>query len=329
MTTDKPNWDSQQVRRQASFLQSEKWGEFQATVSAKPHFVSGDGYSCLVLEKTNRLGKYLFAPYGPTLDDFKHLDACLDELVVLAKQLGAGWLKLEPISAAGQTSDIINGLRRRGGRLAAHNAEPALTRVLDLSPAADNLLAGISQSTRSLIRKTQRENILTFKTSTQPSDMTAFAGLLDTVADRKGIGFFPKSYFIKQAQILMPAKMMFLEQAYQGKTLVGAAVMHDYGVHTSYTYAASLPRARKLSVSALLLWQAILNAKARGSQKLDLYGIAPEDAAPNHPWYGFSAYKKKFGGEIVQTAGTWDIPISQKYRLYRSAQTAHRILRRR
>ncbi|MBX4197404.1 peptidoglycan bridge formation glycyltransferase FemA/FemB family protein [Candidatus Saccharibacteria bacterium] len=328
MLTNKDQWDQKQLRRGASFLQSLKWAEFQESVGFKPHFLSGPGWSCMVLEKTNRFGKYLFAPYGPTLDSSARLAACLSDLSELAGHTGADWLKIEPTVTSGNLSDLLSSLMDANGRRADHNVEPALSRVLDLSPEPEELLAGISQSTRSLIRKNQRESILTFQTSTTPSDLAGFAAMLDAVAERKGIGFFSAGYFIKQAQILMPAKMMFLEQAFEGKELVGAAVMHDYGKTSSYTYAAALPEARKLSVSALLLWQAIINARARGINQLDLYGIAPDDAPLSHPWYGFSTYKKKFGGSVVELAGTWDIPITKKYRLYRAAQKLHHVVRR-
>jgi lipid II:glycine glycyltransferase (peptidoglycan interpeptide bridge formation enzyme) len=328
MAMDSDNWDRKQQGRGASFLQSAQWAKFQESMGLKYRLLEDKGWSCLLLEKTGRFGKYLFAPYGPTLDTSADLSDCIEALVAQARQAGADWLKLEPLAASG-AEPLDDILAARGALRSVHNVEPALTRILDLSPAPDELLAGISQSTRSLIRKNQREGTLTFQTSVKPADMAAFASMLDTVAERKGVSFFSEDYFIAQAQQLMPAGMMFLEQAYAGKTLVGAAVMHDYGEFGSYTYAASLPEARHLSVSALLLWQAILNARSRGIKKMDLYGTAPDDAPPSHPWYGFSTYKKKFGGEVLALAGTWDIPLSRKYRLYRAAQTAHRILKRR
>jgi lipid II:glycine glycyltransferase (peptidoglycan interpeptide bridge formation enzyme) len=329
MPINTDQWDQRQLSLEASFLQSSKWAEFQESVGYKPHFLSGPGWTCLLLEKTNRLGKYLFAPYGPTLQSPARLEDCLADLTELAKQVGADWLRLEPIAEGGSLSDVISRLSAAGAIRAVHNPEPELTRVLDLTPELDAILANISQSTRSLIRKNQRENKLTFRTSHDPSDLSDFTSLLDIIAERKGIGFFSADYFIKQAQTLMPAKMMFLEQAFEGQKIVGEAVMHDYGETSSYTYAAALPEARKLNVSALLLWQAIANAKARGIKKLDLFGIAPDDAPPSHPWYGFSAYKRKFGGDIVERSGTWDIPITKKYRLYRAARKLHKRLRRR
>ncbi len=283
----------------------------------------------MALLKRNRLGSYLFAPYGPILDSPEALADCLTQLASQARSLGADWIKFEPIILKGNLSDLLKELPAAGAVKAGRNLEPALTRILDISPTPDELLATISQSTRSMIRKNQRENILTFKTSTNPDDIKIFISMLDVVANRRGIGFFPPSYFINQAKLLMPAKMMFLELAYSGRQPVAAAVMHDYGSIGSYTYAASLPEARKQSASALLLWQAIINAQARGVKQMDLYGIAPDDAPPSHPWYGFSTYKRKFGGQVVELAGTWDLPLTKRYRLYRTGQRLNSILKHR
>ena len=327
MAVNEAEWDQNQRRRGAHFLQSLEWAKFQQSQGSSYRLVEARGWSCLLLKRQNRFGEYLFAPYGPTIDSPAQLDDCLSRLRQIAKEVSAGWLKIEPM-IGGSSLNPIHELRACGAVRAVRDVEPSLTRILDLSPPVDEILAGVSQSTRSFIRKNQRENFLTFKTSTAPSDMPAFAGLLDTVASRKGVSFFSADYFTKQAEVLMPAKMMFLELAYSGQQLVGGAVMHDFGPAGSYTYAASLPEASKLSVSALLLWQAIVNAKARGIKQLDLYGTAPEDAPASHPWYGFSSYKKKFGGQIIEHAGTWDIPMAKKYKVYRTAQSLNRRFKR-
>ena len=192
-----------------------------------------------------------------------------------------------------------------------------MTRVIDLSPTEEELLALLSPKTRTRIRRNQREAAISFKTSIQPQDIQIFTNMLDSVAERSGANFFPKNYFEKQAQCLMPSGFLHLELAYHGEQPLGAAVIHDYGQTAYYTYAASLPEARTKDVSELLLWQAMLNAKARGKTSFDLFGIAPPDADPSHPWFGFSSFKEKFGGQVVEYAGTWDVPMSYKYRLYR------------
>ena len=57
------------------------------------------------------------------------------------------------------------------------------------------------------------------------------------------------------------------------------------------------------------------HARAAGATVHDLWGIAPEDAAPEHPWYGVGLFKKGFGGRPVAWAGTWDIVVDRT--LYR------------
>ncbi len=61
-------------------------------------------------------------------------------------------------------------------------------------------------------------------------------------------------------------------------------------------------------------------ARAAGAKLHDLWGIAPEDAPPEHPWYGVGLFKKGFGGRPVVWAGTWDIVVDRT--LYRMRNMA-------
>ncbi len=65
------------------------------------------------------------------------------------------------------------------------------------------------------------------------------------------------------------------------------------------------------------------HARACGRDDVhDLWGIAPEDAAPDHPWYGVGLFKKGFGGRAVVWAGTWDIVVDRTlYRMRAMAES--------
>ena len=54
--------------------------------------------------------------------------------------------------------------------------------------------------------------------------------------------------------------------------------------------------------------RALLDAHDAGIRTADLFGLAPPDE-PNHPWAGFSAFKRSFGGEDVTHLGTWERDI--------------------
>lgn len=324
MEFDPAEWDKRQKDRGAYFLQSSLWGDFQTQVGSRPHYLMDTGWSCLLLERKTPLGKYLFAPYGPTLNSNQELAAAIKRLRAYAKDAGYDWLIIEPMIPGG--SHILRAqLPKLGARPSSHGREPDLTRIVDLTMSEPELLASISQSTRSLIRKNQREKTLNFKTSANPADIAIFIDMLKAVTERNRVHFFPDDYFYKQAEVLMPAGMMVMETAVLDGKAVASALFHDFGTMSCYTFAASLPEARQTSASALLLYQSMLNSKRRAMTKLDLFGIAPDDAPSSHPWAGFSSFKKKFGGEVVAFAGAWDIPLTSKYRFYRTAQAARRI----
>ena len=69
----------------------------------------------------------------------------------------------------------------------------------------------------------------------------------------------------------------------------------------------------------------IIDAKNKGLTQFDLFGIAPDGSSPEHPWAGFTRFKRSFGGQDVSFGGSWDIPVKQfDYWLYRSFQTIRR-----
>ena len=86
---------------------------------------------------------------------------------------------------------------------------------------------------------------------------------------------------------------------------------------------------KHLPATVALLSHAIFTAKEDGLKTLDFWGIAPEDADASHPWYGFTEFKKSFGGYEKIYAGTFDYLInSRKYHLYSLLRKINRIKRK-
>ena len=60
----------------------------------------------------------------------------------------------------------------------------------------------------------------------------------------------------------------------------------------------------------------ILDAKAHGFKQFNFWGVTPNDD-PSDPWYGFSQFKKAYGGRLDEQLGTWEKPLnSVKYKIY-------------
>ena len=86
---------------------------------------------------------------------------------------------------------------------------------------------------------------------------------------------------------------------------------------------------KRLPATIALLVEAIFDAKENGIKYFDFWGIAPDDAPKSHPWYGFTKFKKSFGGQPVHFAGTYDIVENPaKYHLYQLTRKINRIRRR-
>jgi lipid II:glycine glycyltransferase (peptidoglycan interpeptide bridge formation enzyme) len=77
------------------------------------------------------------------------------------------------------------------------------------------------------------------------------------------------------------------------------------------------------------MYTAMMDAKDQGFKVFDFWGIAPENAPKDHPWAGFTASKKGFGGYEVDYCGTYDIVLNKsKYRLYNLARKVNRTIRK-
>ena len=110
---------------------------------------------------------------------------------------------------------------------------------------------------------------------------------------------------------------MFYWENIKEKIVSGAIVIFWQNM-AFYHHGASVS-GQKVPVSYLLQWEAIKEAKKRGCQFYNFWGIAPdvkekEDVARSrHPWAGLSLFKMGFGGYRKEYVKTQDLPLSVKY----------------
>lgn len=109
---------------------------------------------------------------------------------------------------------------------------------------------------------------------------------------------------------------------------IATSLVYDYDGARYYAHAAADYEHRKLAAGAILLVQMIVDAKRAGMQSFDFWGITTSENA-NHPWYGFTQFKKSFGGQQVDYAGTWDLPVKKfRYLLYIAIRKFNRLRRK-
>ena len=62
----------------------------------------------------------------------------------------------------------------------------------------------------------------------------------------------------------------------------------------------------------LLHFEIIKHAKKLGCRWYDWYGLSPVENETNHPWHGFTVFKKKFGGKQMNYIGAYDFVYNKK-----------------
>ena len=199
---------------------------------------------------------------------------------------------------------------------------------------------------------------LKIETSHNPEDIKYLLDLQRALASKKGINTFSENYL--KTELAQPFATLYLVRyeaegtetnatsSAEHKDLVRAARSVSEGHvasvpapvvaaglvfdddHTRYNLqGAQSEQGRKLHATGILTIQLIKDAKAKNLKYFDFWGIAPDDAPANHPWKGFTNFKKTFAGREVKYAGTQDIILKPfKYHIYRLTRNVNRLLRR-
>lgn len=303
------------------FLQSEAWESFQQALGHETIRRGGEGWSYLaIVERGHGLSR-LYCPYGPTVASLEALDQALASLKTEAKRTGAAFVRVQPYPVALQSEET-----KSRKMLAIQYSQPEVTRVIDLSLNLTDIVAGISQSKRSIIRNYERKGLL-YRRSDNPNDIEKLLPLLHDIAERNRISVHDDEYLRKQARTLIPAhaSLHFIEL--DGQPVTGALLFEDDDT-AYYAHAGTAAEHYRLQANTALLGELLAYAKNKGKKFFDLYGIAPDDD-PNHPWAGISEFKASFGGEIVRYNPTYDIPLKKgAYYLYETLRTGLKKLKK-
>lgn len=312
-----------------SFLQSASWAQFQKDLGRQVFQVEEPDFNYLAILERNAVGLYLYCPYGPVARDSKAFSSALESLRELASGHGARFIRIEPVSTThGNTVEFVSALLRRAGCVPApRDIQPSRTWLVDLHPPEDELLAAMKSTNRNLHRNIHKKGV-SFSTSNDPADIEILLQFLHQTAERSNFKPQEDAYLRTAAQALMPERHATLYVANLDDVPIGAALVFDSADTRTYAHAALDSTHRKLSAGIPMVVRMILDAKARNLTTFDMWGIAPDDD-PDHPWAGFSYFKKSFGGVAVEYPGTWDLPVNKPvYSAYTLARKAYQQVRK-
>lgn len=323
--------------REKTFLQSWNWGIFQEKMGNKIwRFGVYDREQlitvCLVVKISAKRGTFLFVPHLPSVALAKEdglsnkkeiLRALLEKLKKLSKEEKASFVRMSPIWERNQEN--ISVFKELGFKKSPTHMHAEVTWVLDITLPEEILLENMRKTTRYLTKKAPKDGVEIIK-SEKIEDLEAFNRLYSKTVDRHHFVPFSFEYLKNEFLSFRPDDQILIFLARYKKEVISSAIIIFWSDIAFYHHGASSLKYPKVPASYYLQWEAIREAKIRGCQKYNFWGIADVDQKSEknnfvseerknrkHPWYGLSLFKMGFGGYKKEYVRAQDLPLSLSY----------------
>jgi vancomycin resistance protein VanK len=172
----------------------------------------------------------------------------------------------------------------------------------------------MNQQWRRNIKKAAKEGVVAGRVPADEVEgrLKEFHDLYVHTAERDHFTPRPLSYFQTMFRALGtedPDRIALFTAEHEGD-LVAATIWIRVGTHTWYSYGASSTEKREVRGSNAAQWQMIRDAIAAGAEVYDLRGIT-DTLTADDPHVGLIQFKVGTGGEAVEYAGEWDLPLNR------------------
>ena len=252
--------------------------------------------------------------------DIERMDEhCIIEAMQVAKKYGALFWQVEYMNNAGSLTTEMYECNSPY----KHFLEP-YTRILDLTLRTDALLTQMHEKWRYNIRLAMKRGVTVEWVDVNAENIDTWMGLLTQTASRDGFVHNSRAYY---EAFLRERTNVELAFAYYEGHVIAAGIFVYLAESALYYYGASSSDAetRKHMAPYLLQWHAIEEGKRRGCTLYDFLGIASPGSHDHHlAWV--TAFKEKFGGEIVELGPKILYPLSWKYWIFLSIRKMKNML---
>ncbi|MDP3093244.1 MAG: peptidoglycan bridge formation glycyltransferase FemA/FemB family protein [bacterium] len=319
---NKETWEKfLEDHEEKTFLQSWNWGEFCREMGEKIWrwgIYDNDELVSVALaeKKIAKRGTFLLVPHGPVIKPGESsrkeiLKTLHGKLKITAGQEQASFIRINPIWKREEKGIAL--FKAAGFKQAPLQMHPEASWKLDITPPEDKLFSQMRKTTRYLIRQAQKNPAISVSQSKNLEDVKLFSRFHDQVSERQGFVPFSLEYLQKEFSAFSENNEVSLFFGYHDKEVAcGSFVLFWSGIGF-YHHAVSIPKFAKLSITYLLLWEAVKEAKKRGCRLFDFWGFVDPKVQPNHPWAGPTQFKMGFGGKAHEYIKTQDLALSNRY----------------
>jgi peptidoglycan pentaglycine glycine transferase (the first glycine) len=314
--------------KEKTFLDSWSWGEFQkkgeSNIWRFGVFKNNEIIACaLVVEVKARRGNFLFIPHGPIVISHVRsqmpdiLNTLLVKIKEIAKDRKASFIRIAPIFK--REIENILPFKKLKFRDAPIHIHPEVTWELDITLPEQKLLNDMRKTTRYLIKQGIKNKNIEIIQNNDIKNLKIFNEIYKETATRNNFTPFSLKYLENEFLAFDTDKEISIFLGKLKDKVVSVAIVVFWQNMAFYHHSGSLSKYRKIPVSYLLQWQVIKEAKKRGCQLYNFWGIAPEIENKSqilkskHPWAGLTLFKMGFGGKRKEYVKTQDMPLSFKY----------------
>lgn len=307
-------WDDYLARTEGgTIFQTWAWGEARRLSGWHPHRITIRGEDSSILAAA-QLGvrkygplKVVYCQRGPVWSNVESLRNLLEEMRVFARKEEAVFLKVNPdlkLDAPELAIFKAEGYQPCASQEYMHQA----TYRIDLSRSEEELLRGMEGRTRRAIARSKRDGVAV-DTGQDSTILARFEALLDVTAGRRGFAA-PEHALLEALRLRLSPLGRFHVHVSRALRLDAAAAVHlSFAGRCSYMWGGSTADKllKRTNASERLQWEAMLAAKARGDEVLDLHGVTLD--ADGNPTGGIALFKRGFGGDLVRLAGDLELPL--------------------
>jgi len=248
----------------------------------------------------------------------------------------------DPVENGFDHKNALKNLKNLGFIEVKDASQPKYMYALDLKgKTADELMADFKSNTRGHIRKAEKMGVTVRELA--KNELNIFKEITESTSKRREFEDKPLKYYEEMYDLFVPRKeAMFLvaevsvdsresgarqrederrspvatgrpDAARESiETPLSAAMFMLYGDEVVYLFSGSDEKYMKdYNAQYELQWYMIKYAAEKKFKRYNFYGIhgLPDD---NHP-DGVYEFKKGFGGQVLEYAGTWELPIDLKF----------------
>jgi lipid II:glycine glycyltransferase (peptidoglycan interpeptide bridge formation enzyme) len=314
-----------------AFLQSWEWGTFKKILHGElKRFAiveKGEWIGCFQMEiHAMPLGMaYGYAPRGPVLrkDLWDNKKKATEVFECIIAYLKSDFPKLIFVRLEPPHKNRLEIYDKAPCTRLTHYLQPRFNQLISLA-SAEAMQKTFSTDIRHDIRAAERLGVsVESKEELSPKEQHAFEAMKTDTRNRSNRNIFPSdAYFTNFLNSFTTAPTGKLPQPYL-RFFIASKEGEPVAIHLNlffadtltYLYGASYSGSVSKRAPAYLHWKSMRMAEEAGYHYYDLGGV--DDAF----WHGLTYFKRQFGGETYEYAGTFDVVIQPVlYSVYKGAK---------